>query len=514
MKKTTLARASALALALGIVAVHSSVAQVLTPGATIQGPSVNGAPATGATGPLGQIRSGLFGQFAPSDNWLALGESPFGVGGVLPYGLRLQKNSQFGLFNQVTNPATGAEDLVVGWGENASSLLRLRFLSNQFTNQFTDVLKLQGGTLAPAAEITATALTGGETPLRIGVADAPTDFFTISNGTGAAGQFIPTIVGTRTTDTREALFFGGNITPGNDVADPFGNLRPLVNVQGRLSNNTQVVNRPIFAVSNLTQPVFTVSPTGDVSSGNISGGSITSGTIVAFGDVYANNFITFSDQRFKEDVKTIENGLGLIRQMRGTTYTFKQSTEFAKRNFPKERQYGFIAQEMQKTLPEAVKQQKDGFYGVNYIEVVPVLVEAVKQLDAKQAETTELQQQVADLKAQMAELRALVEGKTGQAPGTQPTPTAPDMSQVKLEQNAPNPFQEATRIEYALPAGVTSAVLSIVDMQGRTVRSIADLASGRHTVEIKAGSLPAGVYLYTLTVNGKEATSKRMVLTR
>jgi hypothetical protein len=504
MKKTTIARATALALALGTVAVRSSVAQVLTPGATIQGSSANGTPASGASGPLGQIRSGLFGQLAASNNWLALGESPFGVGGVLPYGLRLQKNAQFGLFNQVTNPSTGAEDLVVGWGENANSLLRLRFLSNQFSNTFTDVLKLQGGTLAPAAEITATALQGGETPLRIGVADAPTDFFTISNGTGAAGQFIPIIVGTRTTDARECLFFGGNITPGNDTNDAFGDLRPLVNIQGRLSNNTEVLNRPIFAVSNLSQRVFTVSPTGDVNTSNV----------FANGDVFANNFYAYSDQRFKEDVKTIDNGLGLIRQLRGTTYNFKQSAEFAKRGFPKERQYGFIAQELQKTLPEAVKQRKDGFYGVNYIEIVPVLVEAVKQLDAKQAETTDLQQQVADLKAQMAELRALVEGKTGLAPGTEPNAPGLDMSQVKLEQNTPNPFQEVTRIEYALPSGVTGAVLSIVDMQGRTVRRIADLASGRHTVEIGAGALPAGVYLYTLTVNGKEASSKRMVLTR
>ena len=43
---------------------------------------------------------------------------------------------------------------------------------------------------------------------------------------------------------------------------------------------------------------------------------------------------------------------------------------------------------------------------------------------------------------------------------------------------------------------------------------MAHLAGGRQVLEIKAGSLAAGVYTYTLTVNGKEATSKRMVLTR
>ena len=60
---------------------------------------------------------------------------------------------------------------------------------------------------------------------------------------------------------------------------------------------------------------------------------------------------------------------------------------------------GFIAQEMLKVMPEAVVKQADGYYAVNYDAVVPVLVEAVKQLDAKQAETTQLQQQLTALQA-------------------------------------------------------------------------------------------------------------------
>ena len=61
---------------------------------TSQGLSVQGTPATGlAIGPIGHITSGEFGRFNVSDNWAALGQSPAGFGGVLPYGLRLQKNT-------------------------------------------------------------------------------------------------------------------------------------------------------------------------------------------------------------------------------------------------------------------------------------------------------------------------------------------------------------------------------------------------------------------------------------
>ena len=501
MKHATLSSFISLVIVVGLAATTATTAQVLTPGATIQGTSANGTAASGTPGPLGQIRSGFFGQFNLNDNWSALGESPFGAGGVLPYGLRLQKNSQFGLFNQVTNTNNGAEDLIVGWGQNANSLLRMRFISNQFTNTFTDVLTLQSGSLAPSATITASAQTGAEIPLRINVADAPGSFLTIANATGGAGQFLPSIVGTRTGDVRESLFLGGVIDPGNDVVDQFGVARSIVTVQGRLSNNAQVVTRPIFAVKNLSTSVFEVLPNGSVN---------------ATGSILGNTFLISSDQRFKDGIKPIENGLDLIRKMRGTTYTFKKTAEFVERNFPQERQYGFIAQEMEKVMPEAVRKQRDGFYAVNYTAVVPVLVEAMKQLDARQAETTQLQQQVAEMKAQLTELRALIGKGTEQAPAGKAAsaPVGTDLSQVKLEQNAPNPFSEITRIEYVLPAAVADAVLTISDMQGRPVKTITNLPGGRQVLEIRAGSLAAGIYIYTLAVKGQEVISKRMVLTR
>lgn len=46
------------------------------------------------------------------------------------------------------------------------------------------------------------------------------------------------------------------------------------------------------------------------------------------------------------------------------------------------------------------------------------------------------------------------------------------------------------------------------------MKTITDLAGGQQTVELQADSLPAGVYIYMLTVNGKEFMRERMVLTR
>ena len=113
----------------------------------------------------------------------------------------------------------------------------------------------------------------------------------------------------------------------------------------------------------------------------------------------------------------------------------------------------------------------------------------------------------------MDALRVLIDKNSGKGVPNSNSATL-DLGQVELEQNAPNPFAAATRITYTLPAAVTGATITIVDTQGRVVKTLANLSGGRQTVELQANSLAAGIYIYTLSVNGKEVASKRMVLTQ
>ena len=53
--------------------------------------------------------------------------------------------------------------------------------------------------------------------------------------------------------------------------------------------------------------------------------------------------------------------------------------EFPALNFGRGRQVGFIAQEIVGVLPEAVSTDSKGYYRMAYSEVIPVLVEAVKE---------------------------------------------------------------------------------------------------------------------------------------
>lgn len=80
-----------------------------------------------------------------------------------------------------------------------------------------------------------------------------------------------------------------------------------------------------------------------------------------------------SDIRMKENVQTINDGLSKVMQLRGVTFTWKSNPEYGNR-------IGFIAQELEKVLPELVfTNEVDGYKGVNYAEVTAVLVEAIKE---------------------------------------------------------------------------------------------------------------------------------------
>ena len=98
------------------------------------------------------------------------------------------------------------------------------------------------------------------------------------------------------------------------------------------------------------------------------------------GDIVAYSS-TASDQNLKENIATLSSGLAKIEALRGTTFTWKDERREGT-------QYGFIAQEVKAVIPELVSTNIDPvthepFLSVNYDGVIPVLVEAIKELKAE-----------------------------------------------------------------------------------------------------------------------------------
>ena len=152
-----------------------------------------------------------------------------------------------------------------------------------------------------------------------------------------------------------------------------------------------------------------------VNSGGVvlhNGGMTVTGTVTL-----ATSPTITSDRRLKTNVSSIDNALEMLQGLNGVTYSWLQPGNLngeedaarigrsltdmleLKRNlegvaFDTLRHVGLLAQDVQSVLPEAVQPIHGGkFLGVNYADLVPVLVEAIKALDETVSELQREQEQ-------------------------------------------------------------------------------------------------------------------------
>lgn len=119
-------------------------------------------------------------------------------------------------------------------------------------------------------------------------------------------------------------------------------------------------------------------------------------------------YLSGSDIKFKKNLLPISDALSKVLQLGGVSYEWKEDyykvkespegPEVMKNKAPEGSHYGVIAQEIEKILPEVVKEGFEGTKAVAYTEIIPVLIEAIKE----QQKLIEKQQ------AELKEIRALV----------------------------------------------------------------------------------------------------------
>ena len=103
-------------------------------------------------------------------------------------------------------------------------------------------------------------------------------------------------------------------------------------------------------------------------------GSTTRYTFDDNGDFTATGNVTaYSDIRLKKDIEVIPNALDKVLNLRGVNYSDIELGD---------RRTGVIAQELQKVMPEAVREQ-EGYLAVAYGNLAGVLIEAIKELKAE-----------------------------------------------------------------------------------------------------------------------------------
>lgn len=220
------------------------------------------------------------------------------------------------------------------------------------------------------------------------------------------------------------------------------------------------------------------------------------GTVIVNGTLTATNISSISDLRQKENIRKIEPSLAdNIQLLKPVSYTLKQDTMWANDKDAKELQgvhYGLIAQEVQKIFPEIVYERGDKL-SINYIELIPILIIKIQELSA---EVEFLKQEKAEQTYRKASAANVIS------------------EQAVLYQNVPNPFTVDTKIAYQLPESTRNASLYIFNMNGLQVAVYPIFSFGEGHVIVSAGSLEAGMYLYSLVADSNVVDTKRMILTK
>ncbi|MEO1414486.1 MAG: tail fiber domain-containing protein [Bacteroidota bacterium] len=457
-----------------------------TPSSSIQF-STNSAT-SGGVAPLAHAQVAPFGSIFGNATWASIGRSPFAPPGAsaseVPYGIRIQKEGNFALFNLLerNNGFFGSsEDLILGFGESTSNTLRVRFISDQFTNTFRDLMTFSSASIG----INTQSFTG------VNAINRTTSSLAATSLRGL------TIVESTTT-------FGFNTGVAGDVSNRTGS---GVDYAGRFSVSSS--NAPTRAAGFFT---------GDI--------------------VYSGSLQGPSDRKLKRNIKEETGHLDRLMQLNTYTYNFK-TDEYDYMALPTELQHGLIAQELEKVYPELVKEyaapinklneegtdvEQDGmmyYKSVNYTNLVPVLIGAIKEMQTqttqeltdKDVQLAERDAQIASNEARIANLEAALAELKGTASDAPANTSWSNFGEAELMQNTPNPFTEQTTIRYNLPENFESAVLFVYDMNGRQVNSFNNL-SRKGSLTIEGSTLDAGMYIYSLIIDGQEVATKRMILTK
>jgi hypothetical protein len=267
--------------------------------------------------------------------------------------------------------------------------------------------------------------------------------------------------------------------------------------------------------------------------------------LVAIGKNYAAYFVgnvfssggyyAASDQKLKKDVQEIPGAMNLISQLHPKKYQYRKDGNYGMMKLPEGIQYGLIAQEVEKILPDLVNDTKYDapmdrtgaansaspelkkseiiqYKALNYTGLIPIIIKGMQEQEQK---LQQQQEQIINQNKKIEELAALVNQLISMRP---PAPNS-KLSNEKsistaglLNQNAPNPFHHNTVIHYYVPENAGKALINVTDVNGNLVQAFPALSKGKGQLTIKAGVLLSGTYQYSLIVDGKLINTKKLVL--
>lgn len=236
------------------------------------------------------------------------------------------------------------------------------------------------------------------------------------------------------------------------------------------------------------------------------------------GNIQANTTVYTSDLRYKKEVNELSDQLSVVEKISPKSYLWK-SEDYKDRNFDNNLQFGFIAQELESILPSIVYTDKDGYKSVNYTAMIPITIQAIKELNAKLEKQNKAVVENEELKSRLAMMEekfTLLEKTITQlcesgCAGMKKSEEGKTSEVDVLYQSIPNPTDNEALINYDLTREYRDASIIVSSQDGNQLMSVKlEGKKGAGSIKLNLGDLANGTYLYTLLAGEHIIDTKRL----
>ncbi len=249
-------------------------------------------------------------------------------------------------------------------------------------------------------------------------------------------------------------------------------------------------------------------------------GTSASGVLMNGGD---NSWSSISDSTKKEK-KLLVNGEDVLNKIaKFKLYTWNYKGQDSK----KFRHYGPMAQDFHNafgkdaigTIGNDTLINQQDFLGVSFI-AIQALEKRTEVIQSQQNEIDSLNTKLNDLENKLNRIENAMSqccksfSTNMQSTGNQSGILNNDFSSASLQQNIPNPYNQSTTIPYTLPKTFSSARIIITSISGKTIQQVPLSHTQAGSINIQSGSWTAGVYNYSLVIDGKLIDTKKMVIAK
>jgi hypothetical protein len=166
---------------------------------------------------------------------------------------------------------------------------------------------------------------------------------------------------------------------------------------GSCTGNAGTVTNGVYTTGNQSIAGIKTFSNGTASTTNTTGSVVITGGLGVSGAINAGADVTAyatSDSRLKANIENIPDALAKVNLLNGVTYNWNDLAHEVEHKDTSVREVGVLAQQVNDVLPEVINIRDNGYMAVRYEKMVPLLIEAIKELTEQ---NRQLAQRLSDL---------------------------------------------------------------------------------------------------------------------